>query len=75
MVSATSGQDFEKAFITTPDAAAADIVNGILKNQRRVLIGPDAVAIDLMQRLLPTGYQVLIAEVRKLRRKRMLAKV
>jgi len=74
MVSASSTKDFEKAFITTPDAAAADIIRGILGNRRRVLIGPDAVAIDLMQRLLPTGYQRLVVEGAKVRRKRMLTK-
>ncbi len=74
VISAESAKDFEKAFITTPDAAAVDIIEGILKNSRRVLIGPDAVAIDLVQRLLPTGYQRLVARGAKLRRKRMLAK-
>lgn len=74
-ISAQSTKDFEKAFITTADSAAGDIIHGILKNQRRVLIGPDAVAIDLMQRLLPTGYQRLVAEGAKMRKRRMLAKV
>jgi short-subunit dehydrogenase len=74
VISAETTKDFEKAFITTADSAAADIIAGILKNSRRVLIGPDAVAIDLMQRLLPTGYQRIIAGGAKLRRKRMLAK-
>ena len=74
-ISAQSTADFEKAFITTADSAAGDIINGILKNRRRVLIGPDAVAIDLMQRLLPTGYQKLVSEGAKLRKRRMLTKV
>jgi short-subunit dehydrogenase len=72
MVDARSAGSFEKSFMTTPAQAAADIVDGILKNRRRVLIGPDAVAIDLMQRLLPTGYQALVVAGGKLRRKRMI---
>ncbi|HEX4869762.1 MAG TPA: SDR family NAD(P)-dependent oxidoreductase [Moraxellaceae bacterium] len=60
LVDAKSTRDFEKAFITTPEKAAEEVVNGILKNKRRVLIGPDAVAIDLMQRALPTAYQRIL---------------
>ncbi|MES2917441.1 MAG: SDR family NAD(P)-dependent oxidoreductase [Pseudomonadota bacterium] len=60
LVDEKSTRDFEKAFITTPEKAAEDVVNGILKNKRRVLIGPDAIAIDLMQRILPTSYQRLL---------------
>jgi len=71
MVDEKSARSFEKSFITTPEKAAEDIVNGILRNKRRVLIGPDAVAIDLMQRLLPTGYQALIATGGKLRARRI----
>ncbi|HEX6240952.1 MAG TPA: SDR family NAD(P)-dependent oxidoreductase [Polyangiales bacterium] len=71
MVDEKSSRSMEKSFITTPDKAARDIVNGILKNRRRVLIGPDAVAIDLMQRLLPTGYQALIAQGGKARARRL----
>jgi short-subunit dehydrogenase len=71
MVDDRSAKSFEKSFITTPEKAASDIVNGILRNRRRVLIGPDAKAIDLMQRLLPTGYQALIATGGKLRARRM----
>jgi NAD(P)-dependent dehydrogenase (short-subunit alcohol dehydrogenase family) len=71
MVDDRSAKSFENSFITTPEKAASDIVNGILRNRRRVLIGPDAKAIDLMQRLLPTGYQALIATGGKLRARRM----
>lgn len=64
--------DFEKLFRTTPDEAAATILNGVKHNRRRVLIGADAHAIDTMQRLLPTTYQALMANGQKmlLRRKR-----
>lgn len=72
-VDAKSSADFEKAFSTTPERAAEDILAAILKNRRRQLIGADAVLIDLVQRSLPTLYQkVLVAGLRR-RRKAMLA--
>lgn len=37
--------------------AAQDILDAVLKNKRRVLIGNDAKALDLIQRLLPSAYQ------------------
>ena len=61
---------FESLFITSPEKAAATILNGVRSNARRVLIGPDAYAVDLMQRILPTGYQrLLVTGTRWLRRK------
>ena len=58
---AVEGEDprkkFEKAFITTPDAAAKIIIEGVSRNQRRILVGPDARVYDWMVRLLPTAYQ------------------
>ena len=45
---------------TTPEQAAKVIINGVLANKRRILIGGDAVASDLMQRLLPALYQRLV---------------
>lgn len=50
----------EKQFMTTADQAAEQIVNGILKNKRRVLIGRDAKMLDLLQRFFPSAYQKLI---------------
>jgi short-subunit dehydrogenase len=69
MVGANSTRDFEKQFMTTPEKAAENIVEGILKNRHRVLIGADAKAMDLLQRVLPTGYQRLIVAGGKYRRK------
>ena len=57
---ATSTQNFEKLFRTTPADAATVILNAVHKDSRRVLIGSDAYAIDIMQRLLPTSYQKLV---------------
>ena len=45
---------------TTPEKAAQVILDGVLKNKRRILIGTDARMADLMQRLLPAGYQRLV---------------
>lgn len=45
---------------TTPEKAARVIINGVLANKRRILIGPDAYALDSMQRLLPAFYQRLV---------------
>jgi NAD(P)-dependent dehydrogenase (short-subunit alcohol dehydrogenase family) len=48
---------FEKAFITSADKAAKEILAGVQRNQRRILVGPDARVYDWMVRLLPTAYQ------------------
>lgn len=45
---------------TTPDKAAEVILRGVLRDNRRILIGADAWALDGMQRLLPTLYQRLV---------------
>jgi NAD(P)-dependent dehydrogenase (short-subunit alcohol dehydrogenase family) len=50
-------QKFEKSFITSPDKAACAILDGVRRNQRRVLVGPDARVFDWVARLLPTAYQ------------------
>lgn len=48
--------EFEKAAKTTPEQAAAIIVEGMEKRAPRVLIGADARFIDLMTRLFPVSY-------------------
>ncbi len=65
-------RDFEKAFITTPESAAATIVRAIERNQRRLLIGPDARVIDWMSRFMPAHYQDLLVLGGRLRRRKML---
>ena len=40
----------------TPDKAAEVIVQGILKNKQRILIGADARALALLQKLSPVNY-------------------
>lgn len=49
--------------------AAQDILDAVLKNKRRVLIGNDAKALDLIQRLLPSAYQRLMQMSSQLRDK------
>lgn len=65
-----SVKDFERLFINTPASAAKTIVNGVLKNKRRVLIGPDAKVFDLIVRLLPSTYQWIFTKAVKARAKK-----
>ena len=51
---------FAKSLITTPDAAAARIVAGILRREKRILIGRDARMLDVAQRIAPLGYYALL---------------
>lgn len=59
---------FEKIAMTTPEKAANEIIQGVKKNQRRVLIGPDAILIDSVQRLLPTAYQKAVSKLMTFRK-------
>lgn len=67
-LSSVTGQDADKArqqfhdqlLRTTPEQAARVIINGVLANRRRILVGPDAYALDGMQRLWPALYQRLV---------------
>jgi short-subunit dehydrogenase len=61
----SSRRAFEKAFITTPQAAAATILRAVRNNRRRVLVGIDAHAIDLVVRLAPAGSQRLMLAMTK----------
>lgn len=54
---------FKKVVRTTPEAAARTIVNGIMRNQPRVLIGADAYQIDLFQRLMPVRCGSVLAKI------------
>ena len=62
-------RDFERAFITSPEKAAQQILTAVHRDRRRALIGPDAKAIDFVSRLPPALYQsVLTRGARSLRR-------
>jgi short-subunit dehydrogenase len=46
--------------VTTPEAAALQILAGVEKNARRVLVGKDAWMMDKLIRLLGSAYQLLV---------------
>jgi NAD(P)-dependent dehydrogenase (short-subunit alcohol dehydrogenase family) len=50
---------------TRPEAAARQILAGVQRNARRVLVGPDAKVLDVLVRLLGAAYQPLV--VRRVR--------
>jgi prepilin-type N-terminal cleavage/methylation domain-containing protein len=50
-------EKFEKTFITSAEKAADTILEGVQRDQRRVLVGPDARVFDWVVRLLPAKYQ------------------
>jgi short-subunit dehydrogenase len=53
---AESLERFENAARTSPEQAARRIIDGIEKNEPRILIGGDARFIDILQRLRPGNY-------------------
>jgi NAD(P)-dependent dehydrogenase (short-subunit alcohol dehydrogenase family) len=53
-------QKFERAFITSPEKAARDILRAVKKDKRRALIGPDAYVYDGITRMLPDAYHPLV---------------
>jgi short-subunit dehydrogenase len=57
---AQSIERFDTFAKTTPAAAALRIINGIEKNQPRILIGNDARFMDLVQRLRPGTYWTVL---------------
>lgn len=61
------GEEFKTRMRTTPQKAAADIVNAICTDRSRVLIGADAKVFDAVQRILPIHYQGIVARLVKRR--------
>jgi butyryl-CoA dehydrogenase len=55
-------RDVERAFITSPEKAAEQILTAVRRNRRRALIGPDAKAIDLVSRLPAVLYQSVLTK-------------
>ena len=53
---------FDAMAKTTPTAAALRIIEGIEKNQPRILIGNDAWFMDLLQRFRPATYWAVMAK-------------
>jgi short-subunit dehydrogenase len=58
---AQSIERFEALAKTTPAGAALRIIEGIEKNQPRILIGNDARFMDLLQRFRPSTYWAVLA--------------
>src|SRR5271156_2504920 len=58
---AQSIERFDAVAKTTPQAAALRIIQGIEKNQPRILIGNDARFMDLLQRFRPGTYWKVLA--------------
>lgn len=54
---------FERAARTTPDQAAAIIIDGILHNRERQLVGVDAHVLDALTRVFPQGFSNLVGRV------------
>jgi short-subunit dehydrogenase len=51
---------FDAMVRTSPEAAAARIVEGIERRQKRIRIGRDAMRLDWMQRMFPVSYWALM---------------
>jgi NAD(P)-dependent dehydrogenase (short-subunit alcohol dehydrogenase family) len=59
---------FKKVAVITPEEASQVIINGILGNKNRVLIGSDAYRIDRIQRLFPARASAIFAAFLEKRR-------
>ncbi|MEO0368041.1 MAG: SDR family NAD(P)-dependent oxidoreductase [Pseudomonadota bacterium] len=57
--------DFDKLARTTPESAAAQIINAVIKDKQRLLIGADAKFIEIVQRLFPSSYMKIMAKLMK----------
>ena len=53
---------FDRVAITTPEVAAARILQGVERCEGRVLIGGDCKSVDILQRLRPVGYWKTLAK-------------
>lgn len=51
---------FDKLAQTTPEEAAGVIVDGVRRDQARILVGQDARLLDAIQRLAPQRYQAFM---------------
>lgn len=58
-----SAANFDRVARTTPAAAAQVIIDGIKREQPRILIGADARLLDRMQRLMPVRYVRLVEKL------------
>jgi NAD(P)-dependent dehydrogenase (short-subunit alcohol dehydrogenase family) len=58
---------FDQVVRTSPEKAAEVIVNGILRDKARILIGADAYQIDFVQRLMPVRSAGVLARLMELK--------
>jgi butyryl-CoA dehydrogenase len=65
-----AARDLERAFITSPEKAAEQILTAVRRDRRRALIGPDAKAIDLVSRLPAGIYQAILTRGAAARRRK-----
>lgn len=63
-------QDFANKAKTTADSAARTIINGTLRNKRRILIGLDAKIISVLTRIFPASYEYILRLETAVRRRR-----
>ena len=61
-----SAKAFNKLLRMPAEEAAQQILNAVLKDKRRLLIGNDAKTLDIIQRILPAGYQKITGLVTKM---------
>jgi butyryl-CoA dehydrogenase len=66
---AKARRDFEKAFVTSPEKAARQILAAVQRDRRRALIGPDAKVIDFVSRLPAGLYQRIVEKGAKAARR------
>ena len=62
--------EFERAFVTSPEKAARQILAAVQRDRRRALIGPDAKVIDFVSRLPAGLYQGVLERGAKVVRRR-----
>ncbi len=64
-----AADDFDKLAHTSPESAARQILRGVTRDRRRVLVGADATAIDVISRLPAALSQRLIEKGASRRRR------
>ncbi|MFT5676849.1 MAG: NAD(P)-dependent dehydrogenase (short-subunit alcohol dehydrogenase family) [Paraglaciecola sp.] len=52
--------DFDKLARTSPESAAAQILEAVINKKPRLLIGADAKIVDVIQRLMPASYSWIL---------------
>lgn len=57
--------DFAKQAKTTPEEAAKMILAGVMKQQRRILVGKDAWVLDKIVRFFPSSYEKVLGFEKK----------